>query len=900
MKLLSATLRNYRVHRELSVDFDPRLTLITGPNETGKSTLVEALHRGLFLRYKTGGELQRAMVSDHGGHPEVEIHFEAGGRTATLKKVFRGPSGTCVLAVTGQPALNGDAAEEALAALLKTGAQATGRGSGIEKRWAHLWVWQGTSGIDPAATVAEQQEDLIRRLQATGGNALVLSALDARIASAIRKRKDELLTTSGEARANTDWHRALQDVARLQTEQARRLDIVNTLDEAAARYHQALETITRKNHDLALAREERDTAQRKRDQAEQLERDLAPLQREHDSLEQALAALEKTAAQLALAETERTAAATKLDAGRTALTPLKEAAESAAAQAREAATAASEARRAHDRARQRVEALAHHLNAHEKAVRLDELQAASAHIETRQQDLARLRQQLDELPAVTAQNLENLQALKDQTDAATARLDALGARIKLLSTNTTIAIDGHPLAPSAETIITAPATIRIGSSTELLVSPGSHADLDSARENSEACRRQFAEALAASGVADLATARKARLNRESLDQHIIQIEGDLKRLNPAAIQRQTGDVRREQREAVRCATQLATDTSINLPPTLLETKTAHKLAVAERQRLATLLDAAETRKDASEQNQLAAASAWQEKEHEVRELESRLAKADLQIELIEKQQGNREDRTIRLLDLQARRTTAADSIQHLRAQINALQPTLQDNNIKRLDRSIQQLDTALQAAERERIINEDRLRQNGSSDPHAELALATVDLANATARCRALEQQARALQLLAELAATLQREAAAEFTRPLASAAASYLQCLFGADASASLAWDETSRLFTGLLVHRPSAGYSDFAFDHLSGGTREQVGVALRLAMAEILAGDHDGSLPIVLDDAFANSDPARVKTLQAMLDLAANRCLQVIVLTCNPSDYSTLGAHEIQLTRT
>ena len=66
---------------------------------------------------------------------------------------------------------------------------------------------------------------------------------------------------------------------------------------------------------------------------------------------------------------------------------------------------------------------------------------------------------------------------------------------------------------------------------------------------------------------------------------------------------------------------------------------------------------------------------------------------------------------------------------------------------------------------------------------------------------------------------------------------------------------------------------------------------------MAEVLACDYDGCLPVVFDDAFAYPDPDRVNQLQRMLDLAANRGLQVIVLTCNPSDYAALGATSIHL---
>ena len=69
----------------------------------------------------------------------------------------------------------------------------------------------------------------------------------------------------------------------------------------------------------------------------------------------------------------------------------------------------------------------------------------------------------------------------------------------------------------------------------------------------------------------------------------------------------------------------------------------------------------------------------------------------------------------------------------------------------------------------------------------------------------------------------------------------------------------------------------------------------AVRLAIAELLAADHDGTLPIVFDDAFAYSDPQRVRALQRMLDLGASRGLQVIVLTCNPADYAGWALGEL-----
>src|SRR5215212_8337092 len=118
MRLHWVKVRNYRVHRDQEITFDPQCTLIGGANETGKSTLVEAVHRALFLKAKGNTEYHRAMTSNHGGNPEVEVSFEAAGRNYTLKKRF-GASGTTTLIRPSAASTTGDQAEAELAELLK-------------------------------------------------------------------------------------------------------------------------------------------------------------------------------------------------------------------------------------------------------------------------------------------------------------------------------------------------------------------------------------------------------------------------------------------------------------------------------------------------------------------------------------------------------------------------------------------------------------------------------------------------------------------------------------------------------------------------------------------------------------------------------------------------------------
>jgi uncharacterized protein YhaN len=74
-------------------------------------------------------------------------------------------------------------------------------------------------------------------------------------------------------------------------------------------------------------------------------------------------------------------------------------------------------------------------------------------------------------------------------------------------------------------------------------------------------------------------------------------------------------------------------------------------------------------------------------------------------------------------------------------------------------------------------------------------------------------------------------------------------------------------------------------------------VAAAFRLAMAEVLAEQHGGCLPVVFDDAFVNADPERVRGLQRMLDLGACRGLQVVVLSCDPGRFGGLGGRMVEL---
>ncbi len=83
--------------------------------------------------------------------------------------------------------------------------------------------------------------------------------------------------------------------------------------------------------------------------------------------------------------------------------------------------------------------------------------------------------------------------------------------------------------------------------------------------------------------------------------------------------------------------------------------------------------------------------------------------------------------------------------------------------------------------------------------------------------------------------------------------------------------------------------------YDSLSGGAKEQLGIIARLAVAALVA--HDDTVPVVIDDALGFTDPDRLARMAEVFDLAGADG-QVIVLTCAPERFDAIAdAHRIDL---
>ncbi len=288
MRLRHAVLRQVRQHKHLELSFHPRFTLVGGPNEAGKSTLVEALHKGLFLKATaTGRGVEELRSRLHSGLPEVEIGFEAGGSTWQLRKRFSGASGTCQLSNTSGVALSGAAAEERLAALLGVDGAIEGRRIGqLPQRWAHLWVRQGEAGSNllsgPGA--AYDLERLVQQLQQQGPTATLESPLDRHVDERIQQHLDGLFTATGKVKAGSPLAQAQERVKEAQGQLGQALERQASLETAM----EELQAIGLRLKEIDEQERPALAAQRQLDATLQLRRaEAKPIRQQWEALRQA-------------------------------------------------------------------------------------------------------------------------------------------------------------------------------------------------------------------------------------------------------------------------------------------------------------------------------------------------------------------------------------------------------------------------------------------------------------------------------------------------------------------------------------------------------------------------------------------------------------------------------------
>ncbi len=900
MRLISATVKNYRVHKERTVEFDPARTLIGGPNESGKSTFIEAVHRGLFLKSRVTGQLKDSMSSlIYSGVPQVEVCFEVNGQRYRLVKEFNGIKGTTILTEVGGKTWQGEEAELILASLLKVrGISGKTTRNAIQQQWAHLWVWQGKGGEDPAEDVSFQHERLLKRLQEVGGALVMQSEEDSRVANRFAEAVAHFYSSTGKVRKGSELAKAeerLQEAEGAYREACQRLQ---ELEKAVEEYQEASEAVERYQRELGeLSRELEDVKKRleRLSQLRQEEKEKTELfRRAKDELE----VLKERDEKIRELKRRSEELLKSLEPKRKREEELKRHLHQARERLKEAKLQYETAVARSRRTRLRKDLAAAWVAFFEKWTRRRELRA-------RWRRVAEIRRQVEELettqarlPKVDGRSLSNLRKKVNELSEARVALKAMAAEVRVLESPYPVQVGEDTVAPGGHAEITDITEVSVGDEVRLEIRPGGGKSLSSHRNKVEELERTVEEAMGKMGVSTLEEAEEALELRKDLEAQRKKLQALLDELDPQRLGQELRQVKVEVLEALsrirRHRNNLKAEDEGEKSPSSLQ---AAKDLLSEVEKEVEGLEDEERNKKAVlskvEREEQKVYESLQELVEEMKRDEETLSNLESNAKMLEEEHGDPAQRAKALAEAREKVDKAKAEAEKVARAIEELQPQMLEPDHERLKRALEEKREKMQEAKERIAASKALLVSSGEVDPKVQVEEAEARLKLAKAHYDRVNLKARALRLAHGLFQEKQQELADTLSAPLAEKITRYLQCLFPR-AEAQVVFEE-NRFKEVKLVRKDADVLGALSFEELSGGTKEQLAAAVRLAIAELLADDHGGSLPVVFDDAFVNTDPHRGKVVQRMLDLASSRGLQVIVLTSNPSDYSAFGAKEV-----
>ena len=975
MRLLHLRLRQLRLHRQLELQFHPRFTLVGGANEAGKSTLVEALHKGLFLKATaTGKGVEELRSRQHSGLPEVEIGFEAQGRSWLLRKRFAGSSGTVQLADGVSTSLSGAAAEERLAELLGVEAAVEGRRiSQLPQRWAHLWVRQGEAGANPLAGGGNSYDldRLLNQLQQRGSSAALESPLDRQVEANLQLELSQLFTATGKVKAGLVLAQAQgqqqQAAERLQLAQERLAQLETAMEELA-QIEQRLELIDGRERPALEAQHQRWRQQQR--QLEQAKAQLELRRSQRQPLAQQWQALRQRIEERQQLEGQKQRASAEqgqlLEGQRAHGAQLEAIGQQLARLQGQLSDAAQGSRQL----QQRLELGQLLLDQAAVEREAQQLQQHRQQFNLLQQQAAALKTELSSIAPITAERLQELRQAERRLGEARARSEAMAATVTLLRAEQPVLLDGQPLLSGSETRLVQASRLQVGPGVELEISPGGGEALANASAERLQAESQLAGLLQAMQLANLDAAeaiaqQRQRLESEltnlrrnaaaipwqRLDEQLAALQNRRQQLN-SKLESSSGELRALQQDGQLPLDPANPDAAPDAEPLELwlqeqrqqlrllqeqqqsEQKTYERL-LGEQQHLqqlgkqtaiklgelAGLLSAVEERLQANQsesgQNEGGQNEGGQNESGltEIVQTEIGEAKAG-EANGVQTHPGHRENRQTETGQANAGEAKnsgaqpGADRLhsqwEHLERQLADLDEKLlaQEQQLAALQAEIDQGtptgggEEALLAALRQLLAEKEELllrrgqnlqlcRSLGATNPQADVEQCQAALDHCQEHSQALTGRALALRSLVERFGSARSALADRYGEPMARAIASYLELLGTGSKAVRLNFDGSSG-FNDLQLQQAQESY---AFERLSGGMREQLAAALRLAMAEVLAPAYDGSLPLVFDDAFTNSDPERIQGLHQMLERACQSGVQVLLLSCTPDAYGELA---------
>ena len=872
MKLHRLVLTNYRgvQHREI-VFPDHGVVVVSGANEIGKSSMIEALD--LLMEAKdrsTKREVKQVKPTHADVGAEITAEISTGRYRFVYRKRFHKKTETelSLLAPVAEQ-LTGDEAHERVCAML------------AETVDSQLWRAQrvlqacSTEAVDLSGCDA-----LSRALDICAGHTATLSGEESLLVERIDIEYGRYFTATG--RPTGEWSAAIARLSAADDEVARCAAAVADVD---ADLHLHAELTTR----LSEVREAYTVAGQRLASAQAGADAAAALTAQLKEARLVAAATEAAAAASVAAHKARRQLRDDVDGRAAAVAELEDAARAAAEEelsAREVDEAAAvlveqsdaavrDAQARVDAARRAADQLSDRDEAGRLASRLARIDAAQLELDRVDNALAAM--------VLTDESMAAIETAATAVERATGQVDRTSARMELTAAvNIELVIDGQRLGLAAgesySTKATGPTRVELPGVLSMRIAPGTPASDNQAKLL--AAQEQLGIALAAGQAGDVDDARARYRQRRELGSARDRLAATLVGLfgdEPVAALRDRLGVLRDR----ACDDELIGHTDSAAARAELDAAVAaHRQAGADREKHRAVAAAARSKYVEASARAVVLAEKLTGAHAELDQAGRRLA--------AERQERSDDEITRRCTADADAAQLAAGRAAELGAELAQALP----------ERAAAVRNEAIRYADelnrRQRQLENDvrdvttRLQVYGSEGRRGRLDAAQGERAQAASEHLRVGRRARAAQTLRSVMARHRDDTRLRYVEPFRAEIQRLGRLVFGDSFEV--------HIDTELRICSRTLGGRTVPYESLSGGAKEQLAIVARLAGAALVA--KDDAVPVIIDDALGFSDADRLAKMGAAFNAVGCEG-QVIVLTCSPARYDSVdGAYHIALT--
>ncbi len=837
------------------------------PNETGKSTIFDALQELLFKKHTSKDTSIRGLQPYAGGNPHISADVEVEGRVYRIEKRFLGgPALARVVDLsTGQEVARQDAVQDWLNTTLALGEQGAGPAGLLWVRQGDSWSQAGGAaarGGALAAIVAEQ-------LDAVTAGARMRSMMDRTAAELA-----PLVTAKGQPKANGPFAEAISAVDVLEVEE-------RDLSERFAALKRDLEDRRRLQRDLAALTSDADAIREHAARLAKAEGEeakaateaarLPELQRRATAATSVCKMAERELEQFiearsaAKAEQEKIASLSgRLPELAAAAEKTKTALQTAGRQKSSASEAALQAETAWTKTLAAKERKAR--ERHLAELRVTETKALAA------AKAAREARAAASLIAITRGDLERIEAAARDLDQRKLQAQASATSIEMAyfdGREGAVTVEGDALREGARVEVLAQTAVRIDGVGVITVRPGGEGRAASAAGITDAAAA-LSDQLSKAGQESLDAAREALRRKDALAQEAKNNQGILDTLAPQGIEALSADVAKLAAEVEVLAADGGADPE------------AVKVAFDDTKQA---LRAAETGVGLAEQTHSDAEAALRTANGDLEEAKRRLS---LHLDRC----GPEATWESRSSELSARVGAAATDVAEIGERLAELDGAVQRHEFAKAEvkRLRQEQDNRSQRVHQIelKLAGVEQRFQNATDEGLAEALQGVRGALEAARRKQAgVEKRVRALQLLDQALKSAHRAMREVYFEPVNAELRPLLKKVLRGDA---VIFDDDN-----FEADRLSRDGLEEDVSRLSGGTQEQIAILTRLAFAKLLARG-GRSAPVILDDALIFTDDDRIEDMFTILNTLTDD-VQIIVLTCRQRAFQSMGGSILSL---